>query len=302
MQPTSFIWMNGEFVPWSEAKVHVMTYALHYGGGVFEGMRVYKTAHGPAIFRLREHIERLFYSAQVLHLKIPYSVEQLCDATCELLRRNNLEHGYIRPLAFYGYGVMGLNPSAGPTDMMLACWPWGPYISVEQADIKVSKYIRIHPRSTVADAKICGHYANSILAVLELQGTKYHEALFLDADGLVAEGPGENFFIVRDNQLITPPLGTILPGITRATVLEIARTMGISTSEHPITLDDALSADEAFFTGTAAEVTPIATINDQRIGAPGVGALTKRLKVAYDDIVHGRDERHLHFLTFVQPR
>ena len=300
MQPTNIIWMNGEFIPWFDAKVHVMTHALHYGSGVFEGIRVYKTARGPAIFRLREHMERLIYSAQMLDLNVQYSVDQLCDITCEVVRRNKLEHGYIRPLAFYGYGVMGLNPRNSPTEIMISCWPWGSYLPVEQADIKVSKYIRIHPRSTVPDAKICGHYVNSILAVLEIKGTRYHEALFLDSDGVITEGPGENFFIVRSNQLLTPPRGGILPGITRATIIEIAHVMGITVCELPITLDEALAADEAFFTGTAAEVTPIATINDTRIGASGVGPITQKLKDAYDSVVHGREEHHLHFLTFLQ--
>jgi branched-chain amino acid aminotransferase len=299
MQPTKYIWMNGTFTPWDEAKVHVMTHALHYGGGAFEGIRVYKTDKGPAVFRLREHMERLLYSAQAIGLIIPHSADALCEATCELLTRNALEQGYIRPLAFYGYGVMGLNPRNSPTEIAISCWPWGAYHTVEQVDIKVSSYIRIHPRSTVADAKICGHYVNSILAVLELKGTKYHEALFLDADGNIAEGPAENFFMVQNGILTTPPLGTILAGITRQTILELARDAGIPVAERAITLDEALSANEAFFSGTAAEVTPIKTLNDQVIGDGTVGPVSAKLKSLYLDIVYGRNRSYEKFLTFV---
>ena len=209
MQPTKLIWMNGSFVPWDHAKVHVMTHTLHYGAGAFEGIRAYKTDQGTAIFRLREHMERLHYSATALAMQLPYTVDDLCKVACELVKLNELEHGYIRPLAYYGYGVMGLNPRSSPTEVMMSCWPWGAYLPVAQADVKVSSYIRIHPRSTVADAKICGHYVNSILAVLELRGTKYHEALFLDAQENIAEGPGENFFFIKNGELCTPPLGTI---------------------------------------------------------------------------------------------
>jgi branched-chain amino acid aminotransferase len=230
-------------------------------------------------------------------MTIPFSVEQLCEATLELIRTNQIEQGYIRPLAYYGYGVMGLNPRNSPTEVMIACWPWGKYLPVEVADIKVSSYIRIHPRSTVADAKICGHYVNSILAVLELKGTKYHEALFLDSEGMIAEGPGENFFVVKNGEIITPPLGTILAGITRSTVIQIARDAGIKVTERSISLDDAFNADEAFFTGTAAEVTPIGTINDRAIGSGTIGPITASLKDRYLNAVHGKTEAYRNFLT-----
>jgi branched-chain amino acid aminotransferase len=300
METTPYIWMNGEFVAWENAKVHVMTHALHYGDGAFEGIRAYKTDRGGAVFRLREHMERLVYSAGVLAMQLPYSVDQLMSATTELLRRNNLQQGYIRPLAFYGYGVMGLNPRNAPVEVMIACWPWGAYLPVEAADIKVSKYIRIHPRSTVADAKICGHYVNSILAVLELRGTKYHEALFLDDAGNIAEGPGENFFIIRGNELITPPLGTILAGITRSTLLEIARDSGLSVVERPLTLDEVYEADEAFFTGTAAEVTPIGSIDDKPLKSNGAGPVSLMLKERYLNAVHGRTPQYEKFLTYCE--
>lgn len=299
MEPTKYIWMNGTLVPWAKATVHVMTHALHYGDGAFEGIRFYKTASGPAIFRLREHMERLQYSASALGMTLPFSIDQLCEATRDLVRSNEVEQGYIRPLAYYGYGVMGLNPRNSPTDVMIACWPWGKYLPVEVADIKVSSYIRIHPRSTVADAKICGHYVNSILAVLELKGSKYHEALFLDAEGMIAEGPGENFFIVKNGEVATPPLGTILAGITRSTIMEMAKDAGIPIVERSISLDEAYSADEAFFTGTAAEVTPIGTINDRAIGSGAIGPITAALKARYLDAAYGGSTSYRRFLTFV---
>lgn len=300
MEPTQFIWMNGSFVPWHDAKVHVMTHSLHYGDGAFEGIRAYKTERGGAVYRLREHMERLQYSSQVLGMEVPYSVDQLCEATCELLRRNDLEQGYIRPLVFHGYGVMGLNPRNSPIEVMISCWPWGAYLPVEAADVKVSSYIRIHPRSTVADAKICGHYVNSILAVLELRGTKYHEALLLDSEGNIAEGPGENFFIIKNGELLTPSLGTILAGITRSSVIQIARDLGIHVVERRIPLAEIMSADEAFFTGTAAEVTAIGSVDDTPIGDGKPGPITSKIKETYLNAVYGRDSRYDMFLTYVR--
>ncbi|MEN9845540.1 MAG: Branched-chain-amino-acid aminotransferase [Pseudomonadota bacterium] len=300
MDTTKYIWMNGKFVLWEDAKVHVLTHTLHYGDGAFEGIRAYKTDKGGAVFRLKEHMDRLVYSASVLGMTLPYSVEELCEATCELLSRNDLAQGYIRPLAIHGYGVMGLNPRNSPVELIIACWPWGAYLPVEAADIKVSKYIRIHPKSTVADAKICGHYVNSILAVLELKGTKYHEALFLDQEGAIAEGPGENFFLVKRNEIVTPPLGTILAGITRSSVMEIARDLGFTITERKIMLDEVYAADEAFFTGTAAEVTPIGTIDDKVVGNGKAGPATTTLKQAYLDVVHGRNPQYSSFLTYLE--
>ena len=299
MQEMKEIWQNGVFTPWADAKVHVLTHALHYGDAVFEGIRAYTTQKGPAIFRLKEHMERLHYSAGVIGIKIPYSVEELCKATTELLKRNGLSQGYIRPLAFNGYGVMGLNPTGSPVDMVIACWPWGKYLPHELVDIKSSKYIRIHPKSTVADAKISGHYVNSILAVQELQGTKYHEALFLDLDGNIAEGPGENFFMVKNGEIHTPPLGTILAGITRNTVLQFAKRIGVPVIERQISLEEACLADEAFFTGTAAEISPIRSINDHILAKGEMGAISRQIKDAYQKMVQGEDPEFLHFLTFV---
>jgi len=300
MQATDYIWMDGTFIPWTEAKVHVLTHTLHYGDGAFEGIRAYKTERGSAVFRLREHMERLHYSAKALGMQLPYSVEQLCEATCETLKRNNLEEGYIRPLIINGYGVMGVNPRNSPVQTIIACWPWGAYIPVDAADIKVSKFIRIHPDSTVADAKICGHYVNSIMAILELRGTKYHEALFLDADENIAEGPGENFFIVKNREIISPPLGAILAGITRATLIEIARDKGYTVTERRFSLTEALAADEAFFTGTAAEVTPIGSIDDRPLSGGKAGPISLDLKASYLDAVRGKTPKYEKFLTFVK--
>ncbi len=291
--------MNGSFVPWNDARVHVLSHGLHYGSSIFEGLRAYKTERGTAIFRLKEHMDRFHYSAEAIRMKLPYSADDLASITLELLKRNEVEACYIRPHATFGYGTMGLNPATAAVDVTIACWPWGAYLPISSANIKVSKYIRIHPRSTVADAKIGGHYVNSILAVQEVQGTQYHEALFLDYEGNIAEGPGANFFIIKDREIITPPCGTILPGITRASVIEIARDKGFVVTERKLTVAEAQDADEAFFTGTAAEMTPIGSIEDKslRIGAPG--PITSELKQAYLDAAYGRSHRYTKFLTFV---
>jgi len=299
MEPTQWIWMNGSFVLWNDARVHVLSHGLHYGSSIFEGLRAYKTERGTAIFRLKEHMDRFHYSAQAIRMKLPYSADDLSSITLELLKRNEVEACYIRPHATFGYGTMGLNPATAAVDVTIACWPWGAYLPISSANIKVSKYIRIHPRSTVADAKIGGHYVNSILAVQEVQGTQYHEALFLDYEGNIAEGPGANFFIIKDREIITPPCGTILPGITRASVIEIARDKGCVVTERKLTVAEAQDADEAFFTGTAAEMTPIGSIEDKQLRAGAPGPITSELKQAYLDAAYGRSHRYTKFLTFV---
>ena len=291
--------MNGSFVLWNDARVHVLSHGLHYGSSIFEGLRAYKTERGTAIFRLKEHMDRFHYSAQAIRMKLPYSADDLSSITLELLKRNEVEACYIRPHATFGYGTMGLNPATAAVDVTIACWPWGAYLPISSANIKVSKYIRIHPRSTVADAKIGGHYVNSILAVQEVQGTQYHEALFLDYEGNIAEGPGANFFIIKDREIITPPCGTILPGITRASVIEIARDKGCVVTERKLTVAEAQDADEAFFTGTAAEMTPIGSIEDKQLRAGAPGPITSELKQAYLDAAYGRSHRYNKFLTFV---
>jgi branched-chain amino acid aminotransferase len=299
MQTTETIWHNGKFVPWADAKTHVLSHALHYGGGAFEGIRFYKTPNGTAIFRLSDHIDRLFYSANALKMNLPYSKEEITHAVKEIVTMNKLEAGYIRPIVFYGYGRLGVNPVGIPVDIAIACWPWGAYLPHEAVDVKTSKYIRIHPESTVVDAKLCGHYVNSILASLELQGTHYHEALFLDSHGHVTEGAGENFFMCEQGVIYTPHLGGILSGITRHTIMNLAKNLKLDLVERHITLNEVFHAEEAFFTGTAAEVTPIRSINDRILGQGAIGKITATLKAAYMDLVQGRNDEFIHYLTFV---
>lgn len=300
MKKTETIWHNGVLRPWDENTTHMLTHTLHYGGGAFEGIRFYKTDKGPAIFRLKEHTERLIYSSEVLGMKLGYSYQELFDATVKTVKSNELEAGYIRPLTYYGYKELGVSAKGNPVEVMIANWQWGKYLPHDMVDIKVSKYKRISPETTVIDAKICGHYIGGILSAIELDDTHYHEALFMDHDGNIAEGAGENFFIVKDQVIYTPSLGHILPGITRATIMEIAEFYGYKVVEQKVTLDQALEADEAFFTGTAVEVTPIRSINDQVIGtADVVGDVTEFIKQTYDDVVHGRNDDFRKYLTLV---
>jgi branched-chain amino acid aminotransferase len=299
MQPTQTIWQNGKLIPWDDAKVHVLSHGLHYGGGAFEGIRFYKTANGPAIFRLSEHVDRLIYSAETLKMNLPYSKSEIIPAIQSVVQASALEAGYIRPIAFYGYGKMGVNPMGCPIEFVIACWPWGAYLVDEQADVKVSRYIRIHPDSSVVDAKLCGNYINSILASLELHNTHYHEALFLDNRGYICEGVGENFFMIKNDVIFTPKLGSILTGITRDTVIELARELEYEVIETDISLEEAYQADEAFFTGTAAEVTSIRSIDDKVLTEGKVGTLTSILKEAYLNLVHGRNPNFMDYVTYV---
>ena len=299
METTKSIWFNGKMIPWEEANIHVLTHSLHYGGGVFEGLRVYKTDKGPAIFRLKEHTDRLFYSANVLQLEIPYSKEEINKAHINLVKDCELQSGYIRPLVFSGYGKMGLNPKGAPIETMIACWPWGAYLPEEGIDVKITDYIRIHPKSTVCDAKICGHYVNSILSVQQLEGTHYREAMLLDYNGNIAEGPGENFFMIKDGVIYTPKLGTILKGITRATIFEILEDLGYKLIEKDILPEEAFQCDEAFYVGSAAEVTGIKSINDNKLGDGEVGPVTHKVKDYYMDIVHGRNEKYEKYLSYI---
>jgi branched-chain amino acid aminotransferase len=299
MDETEFIWMDGKLVPWKDAKVHVITHTLHYGGGVFEGIRCYETDKGPAVFRLKEHVDRLYYSANAFKMNVKYTKEEFTKAILETIKANKLKGGYIRPLIIFGYGKMGVNPGDVDVNCSIAVWPWGKYLAAEKVNVKTSKYIRIHPKSTVADAKICGHYANSILASIEIAEGGYTEALLLDYKGDVAEGPGENIFIVKDGKLITPPLGTILKGITRESIMQLAEDQGIEVEEKSIKLEDIYDADEAFFTGTAAEVTPINTLDDKDIGDGEPGPITIKLRKIFLDIVHGKNEKYKDWLTYV---
>lgn len=299
MRTTEMIWQNGKLVPWNEAKIHVLSHTLHYGGGAFEGIRFYKTPKGPAIFRLEDHVDRLLYSAKALGMKLPYSKNEIIAAIKEVARVNKLEAGYLRPLVFYGYGKMGVNPVGAPVELIVACWPWGAYLAHDSVDIKTSRYIRVHPDSTIVDAKICGHYVNGILASLEIQGTHYHECLFLDCQGYISEGVGENFFIVKDGVIYTPKIGTILNGITRATIIELAGELNIKVVEKNLLLEEAYQADEAFFTGTAAEVTAIRSINDKMIGQQKIGPITQKIKSEYMSLVQGKNPKLDKYLTYL---
>jgi branched-chain amino acid aminotransferase len=299
LTPTKYIWMNGKFVPWNKAQIHVLSHSLHYGAAVFEGVRVYETEEGPAIFRLQDHIKRLFYSASTVRMKPKFSQRQLEKACVELVKKNKLQVGYVRPLMFYGYGKMGLRPIGAPTEVMVACWPWGKYLD-NLVEVKISKFMRIHPDTTVANAKISGHYVNSQMASFDAIDSGYDEAIFLDHHGDVAEGPGENVFMVKNKVIYTPELGDIIKGITRTALMTIAKDLGYKVVEKTIKPAFLKSADEAFFTGTAAEVTPISRIDRKKLGDGKVGPITKELKKAFLDAVHGRLPKYKKWLTVVK--
>ena len=296
-QITKKIWLNGRMTDWKHANVHVLSHALHYGSGVFEGIRFYKTKQGPAIFRLKEHLDRLFYSAKVLEMKIPYTRKAITEAVIKTVRANNIPEGYIRPLAFFDYGKMGLNPIGAPVSFAVACWPWPSYLGGKPIRVKTSKYIRLHPDSVVGDAKVCGHYVNSILASLEIKKSKYDEALFLDHRGFVAEGPGENIFFLKKGVLHTPKLGAILAGITRLSVVEIAKDLGVKTREGHFKLKDFYTAEEVFFTGTAAEIQPIGSLDDKKISDGKAGALTRELRSTFFAAARGEIPKYKKWLT-----
>lgn len=293
--------MDGQLVPWEEARVHLLTHTLHYGYGVFEGIRCYRTKRGPAIFRLRDHLLRLQRSAEIVGMKLPYSVEELVEATRLTVRENGLEECYIRPIAYCGYGVMGLNPSGAPIRVGVAAWEWGTYLGEEGlrsgVRVKISRYRRIHPSILPPQAKLVANYANSILAKLDAVGSGYDEALMLNLDGNLSEGPGENLFIVEKGALITPTvLEGALPGITRDSILQIAGREGLPVKEEPIPPERLYAAEEAFFTGTAAEVVPIREVEGRPIGKGGKGEITARLQEIYFRVVRGEEEEYEHWL------
>jgi branched-chain amino acid aminotransferase len=304
LQATETIWMDGTFVPWNEAKVHVLAHTLHYGTGVFEGIRCYKTSAGSAVFRLREHVDRLFASAHILQMEIPYTRQQVVEAILETIRVNRIEACYIRPLAFIGYGAMGIYPKENPVQLVIAVWPWGSYLGDEGLKngirVKVSSYTRPHINATMVRAKAVANYANSLLAKREALKDGYDEAMLLDTDGYVAEGSGENVFMVRHGVIKTPPLTAILEGITRDTVMQLARERGLKLAEERFTRDELYIADEAFFTGTAAEITPIREVDSRRIGEGKPGPITKQLQAAFFDIVLGKDQQHADWLMAVR--
>ncbi|HIJ34659.1 MAG TPA: branched-chain amino acid transaminase, partial [Gammaproteobacteria bacterium] len=279
------IWMDGEMVDWREAKVHVLTHTLHYGMGVFEGVRAYKTEHGPAIFRLQEHTDRLFRSAHIMDMEIPWSKEVVNEATKAAVRENNLQSAYIRPMAFYGSEGMGLRADNLKVHLSIAAWEWGAYLGAENMEkgirIRTSSFTRHHVNVTMCKAKANGHYINSMLALNEALKDGYDEALLLDVDGFVAEGSGENLFVIRNGVIYTPELTSALDGITRQTLMLLADQIGVEVREKRITRDEVYTADEAFFTGTAAEVTPIRELDNRAIGAGTRGPITEQLQTMY---------------------
>tara|TARA_Y100000815_G_scaffold263360_1_gene277845 strand:+ start:2939 stop:3853 length:915 start_codon:yes stop_codon:yes gene_type:complete len=298
-----FIWFDGKLVPWREAQIHVLTHSLHYGLSVFEGERAYKTDKGPAIFRLKEHTDRLFNSAHIYRMNMPYTREQIMDACCEVVRANNLDSCYIRPIAFYGSEKMGVSPKGAVTHVAIAAWPWGAYLGEEGLQkgirVKTSSYARHHVNVTMARAKFAATYANSILANTEAVQDGYDEALLLDVDGFVAEGAGENVFVIKDGCIYEPEIASALVGITRPTIISLAREMGMEVKSKRLTRDDIYIADECFFTGTAAEVTPVRELDNRTIGAGTRGPITEELQKRYFDVVYGRNEKYEHWLTRV---
>ena len=309
MQPTfadrdGFIWFDGKLKPWRECTTHVLTHTLHYGLGCFEGVRAYKTEFGPGIFRLQDHTRRLFDSARILNLKIPFSMDEVNKAHKEVLNANELEHAYIRPMCFLGSEGMGLRADNLRVHLIVAAWPWGAYMGEENMlrgiKVRTSSFTRHHVNITMTKAKANGNYMNSILAFQEALGAGADEALLLDPEGYVSEGSGENVFLVRDGKLITPELINCLDGITRRTVFDLASDRGIEVVAKKITRDEMYIADEVFFTGTAAEVTPISELDGRIIGTGGRGPVTEIIQSDYFDLVHGRVEKKSDWITLVK--
>jgi len=295
------IWMDGQFVNWNEAKVHVLTHALHYGLAAFEGIRCYKGTKGSAIFRLNEHVDRLFESAHIMTMKVPFSKKEVSEAIIETVRVNRLESCYIRPLLYVGYGEMGLFPGNNPIKLSIAAWPWGTYLgegALEQGiRAKLSSFTRHHVNVSMTRAKVSGYYVNSILAKCEAKKSGYDEAILLDPEGYVAEGTGENIFMVKKGVLKTTPLTSILEGITRDAIMTLAQERNIPVVEERFTRDAMYVADEVFLTGTAAEVTPVREIDDRAVGEGTRGPVTTLLQKAFFDIVKGEDPTHLNWLA-----
>ena len=303
MRETEKIWMNGEFVDWADAKVHVGAHGLHYGTGIFEGIRCYETPKGPAVFRLTDHLKRLDASARLLHMELPYSIPELREVSLELIGINGLPECYLRPIAYFGYGELGVATAGNPVDVVVMSWPWGTYLGEEGMKngirAKISSWQRIGANVIPHVAKATGVYLNSMLAVAEANRAGYEEAILLTADGYVADGSGENIFVVKDGLIRTPPLSTsILPGITRDSLIQIAQDLGYTVEETNLIRSDLVTADEIFMTGTAAEVTPIREVDDREIGPPG--PVTKELQTAYLDTCRGKSERWAQWLEYAK--
>jgi branched-chain amino acid aminotransferase len=301
-EKSKWVWMNGELVPWSDATFHVSAHGLHYGSGVFEGLRCYETADGPAVFRIDDHLSRLYASAAAYGLEIPFAKGELANAVCEVVERNELSSCYVRPICFYGSDHLGLHPRDCAVEVVILAWPWAPYLGVEGLErgvrVTVSPWLKFHSQMMPTTAKACGQYLNSILAVREAAARGYDEALLLDAYGYIAEGSGENLFIVRDGRLLTnAERHSILLGITREAVIEIASDLGYAVDIRALQLSDLQAADEAFLTGTAAEVTPIREVDESPISNGLPGPITKRIQQVFFDAVAGCEERYQHWLT-----
>ena len=304
VEKATYIWLDGDFIPWDEAKVHILTHTLHYGLGVFEGIRAYQCHDGrTAIFRLKEHVRRLYDSAHVMQLAMPFPEAQVEDACAEILRRNQQKEAYIRPLVFIGDGVMGLNPGTNPIRISIISWLWGAYLGDEGLlkgiRLKTSAFTRHHVRIMMTKTKTVGNYVNSIMAKREALAAGYDEAILLDTEGYVSEASGENIFMVKEGVLRTPPLTSILPGITRNAVLTLARDLGITVQEGKFSLDDLYLADEAFLTGTAAEVTPVREVDGRLIGPGAPGPVTQKLQSGFFAVVKGQDPTYQHWLTYI---
>ncbi len=304
MQKTEYIWLDGKFVKWDEAKIHVLSYTLHYGLGAFEGIRVYKCGENlGGIFCLKWHVQRLFDSARIVGIRIPFKMEEIENAITETVRVNKVLSGYIRPIVFIGEGEMGLYAYNNPVHVAIAVWPWGTYLGEEGlrngVRVKISSIQRHHPNSSFTKAKICGYYVNSVLAKKEAKEGAYDEAVLLDTEGFVSEGAGENIFIVKNNIVKTPLAYSILPGITRRVTMMILEELGIECREDRITRDELYLADEAFLTGTAAEITPIREVDGIKIG-DGSFPITRKIQGKYFDITQGKDEKYLHLIEFVK--
>ncbi len=302
MEKTEFIWFDGKMVPWADANVHVLSHALHYGTGVFEGIRVYKCQDsGSSVFRLDEHVKRLFESMKILGLSIPHTESTIKNAIIETLKVNKLSEGYVRPLSFVGAGVMGIHPKTNPIQTIIAVWPWGAYLGVEALskgiDIKTSTFTRHHPNVMMTKAKASGNYVNSVLAKMEAVADGYEEALMLDTNGFVSEATGENIFIVRDNVIKTTPLTSILGGITRNSIIQIARSIGYEVIEQQFTRDELYTADEAFFSGTAAELTPIRSVDRRTIGEGKAGPVALKLQEHFFKAAKGGNPEYENWLT-----
>ena len=295
-----FIWMDGEWLDWREAKVHVLTHTLHYGMGAFEGVRAYETDHGPAIFKLEEHTERLFNSTRILGMKIPFDAATLNQAQREVVSKNNLKSAYIRPMCFYGSEGMGLRADNLKVHTMIAAWEWGAYLGEDNMKngirIRTSSYVRHPAHPSLSGAKTNGNYINSMMALKEALEHGFDEALMLDIDGFVSEGSGENIFVIKDEVIYTPNLTSALPGITRDTIVTLAKSMGYEIVEKKLSCDEIYASDEAFFTGTAAEVTPIRDLDGNQIGNGSRGPITEKLQSLYFDCVYGRNADYRHWI------